>query len=71
MKPLFHPEDETYLESATELDDRFVNAVRPLILEFSERGYSLREIQILMTGTLVELTLEQILTKRSERLKKT
>lgn len=71
MKQLFDPIDETYLEPTVELDDRFVKAVRPLILEFSERGYSIREIQTLLIGTIFEITLEQLITKQAEKAKKT
>jgi hypothetical protein len=69
MKPLFHPDDETYLEATVELEKRAEKAILPLIKEFSERGHSLREIQILITGLVNDLTIEQILKKRAEKLK--
>lgn len=68
MKPLFHPLDETHLEPCVELEARAEKAILPLITEFSERGHSLRDIQILLTGLVFELTLEQILVKRNEKL---
>jgi len=71
MKPLFDPKDETYLEATVELEKRAEKALKPLIKEFSERGHSLREIQILITGLLNDLTLEEILQKRAEKLGKT
>jgi hypothetical protein len=71
MKPLFDPEDETHLDACVELEGRAEKAIKPIIKEFSERGHSLRDIQILLTGLVFELTLEAILTKRSEKMKPT
>jgi hypothetical protein len=63
-KPMFDPKDETYTHYATELDDRVVTVLAPIIKEFAARGHSLRDIQTVLHGVVVEITLEAILVKR-------
>jgi len=60
FKQLYN-DDERYLPDAVELNRQTIVALRPLLMEYRAKGYSVRELAGLMQRAITDVELELIL----------
>lgn len=64
MKRLFNDTDERWTEEGMALDEQLQRAIQPIVKDWIENGYSIRDIQLIAQGTILDITLSQLLDKR-------
>lgn len=64
MKRLFNDTDERWTEEGIDLHAQLHKAIQPVIKDWVENGYSIRDIQLIAQGTVHDITLSELLDKR-------
>jgi hypothetical protein len=63
-KNLYHEKDETYLESAHELENETTEAIQSIFDEYVRLGYSIRQISHVMSSAVLQCELMHMFLRK-------
>jgi hypothetical protein len=68
-KPMFD-ENDRYSDEANEISMRASRCLRPIITEFGDAGYSVRQISVVLIEAVHEATLDYLLSEQRKETNK-